>query len=330
VNDTYELPSAEALCLLAEKTAAVLGSESSTYRPCRSDGAAGSLLDFVSAVPLPLIVVPDLHARVYFLEHLLSFTPPQGFFPDNTLTVLQALEKGCVRIVCVGDGLHSEHRGAQRWSLAWRDFSENVIDGTPMRQEMAEGLTLMTRIMDCKCRFPTLFHYLRGNHENIRNEEKNGFFPFYKYAAEGMMAARFMEKVYGKQVVSAYARFEGLLPLAAAFPECMITHAEPAGSYTRDMLINAYLFPASVTGLVWTANGEAADGSVQRTLENVLGKEKADKAVYFGGHRPVTGTYGLRQKGKFIQLHNPEEEHVALVEPGKCFNPDTDIVSVGI
>ena len=55
---------------------------------------------------------------------------------------------------------------------------------------------------------------------------------------------------------------------------------------------------------------------------------KYPKGVYFGGHRPVDGSYSLRQKGKFIQIHNPRQYNVAIVNPYKPFNADNDIVSV--
>ena len=52
------------------------------------------------------------------------------------------------------------------------------------------------------------------------------------------------------------------------------------------------------------------------------------KGVYFGGHRPVNNMYNLRQNGKFIQIHNPKQYNVAIVNPYKTFNVDNDIVSV--
>ena len=65
---------------------------------------------------LPLIIVPDIHGRTYFLKNILDFVPPDGFlFPELTgKTVFEALEKKSVRIVSVGDALHSELRGRNR------------------------------------------------------------------------------------------------------------------------------------------------------------------------------------------------------------------------
>ena len=65
---------------------------------------------------------------------------------------------------------------------------------------------------------------------------------------------------------------------------------------------------------------------VEKMLEKFL-QEK--NCFYFGGHRPVIGVkYNLRANGKFIQIHNPDEMNVAIIQPNKIFNPNEDIKSI--
>jgi hypothetical protein len=80
--------------------------------------------------------------------------------------------------------------------------------------------------------------------------------------------------------------------------------------------------------LIWTANGEAEPGSVERSLAALLGPWKARRALWFAGHRPVDGRYALRAGGKFVQFHDPAAFRVALLMPGRAADPERDIVDV--
>ncbi len=69
------LPEHDGLLVLTDEAITVLEHESSSYRPPQKtdDGEkGGGLLDFTALSPLPLIVVPDLHARCDFFLHLLE------------------------------------------------------------------------------------------------------------------------------------------------------------------------------------------------------------------------------------------------------------------
>jgi hypothetical protein len=324
------LPDYDEFFKTADRTASVLEAEDEVYRPLAGNGKPGSVLDFTKLPALPLVVVPDLHARVYFLRNILDFVPPAGFL-DKVLegkTLLDALEMGAVRIVCVGDALHAEQRARDRWLEAWKYFNEGIYDGKAMREEMEEGLTLLELLMVCKCRFSATFHFLKGNHENIMDKRGGGDFPFCKFADEGEMVLKFMHNVYGDDVLHIISCCENLLPLVAVLPGCVISHAEPRRGFTREELVNARNSAEVVAGLTWTENDGAKQGSVKAVLEGLLGKGAGARAVYLAGHRPVPGKYALRQNGLFIQFHNTEMQNVALVSPGAVFNPDNDIVSV--
>ncbi len=328
--EAQHLPSHDELFKIADRTASVLDAGDESYCPPSRNGKPGSLLDFTKLPELPLVVVPDIHARVYFLLNVLDFVPPAGFL-DKSLggkSVLEALELGAVRIVCVGDALHAEQRARERWLEALQDFENGIFDGKPMREEMEEGLTLLELIMACKCRFPAAFHFLKGNHENITNRYGGGDFPFRKFADEGEMVLRFMRRVYGDDVLHVVSYCEDILPLIAAFPGCVVSHAEPRRAFSRDELINARQSADVVAGLTWTENEGAEQGSVKAIIGELLGAGASGHAVYLAGHRPVPGKYALRQDGLFIQFHNTEMQNVALVSPGKKFDPESDIMPV--
>ena len=93
-------------------------------------------------------------------------------------------------------------------------------------------------------------------------------------------------------------------------------------------MINGRFSENVVKSLTWTQNDCAEDGGVEKMLLEFTRKKSSDNLFYFAGHRPVSGKYCLTQNGKFIQIHNPEEQNIALVYTDRVFNPDNDIVSV--
>lgn len=330
LSHAASLPEHSYLMELADSTCSVLETESSAYRPQADDGTPGGLLDFTmqDLQHLPVIVVPDLHARTYFLRNILQFPLPSAHAEEPRMTVFQALEQKKVILICVGDLLHSEVRGMNRWIEAWNDFANGNICGQAMTQEMAEGLSLLCMTMELKRAFPEQFHILKGNHENILNRTRNGDFSFRKFADEGEMTRLFMEETYGDEVLYVISLFEMMLPLAAAFPECVVSHGEPLRAFSRDEIINGQENGRIIKGLTWTENNKAEDGSVVKMLQELTRRTDFLNARYLAGHRPVKGNYALRQNGLFIQIHNPERQNIALVRPGTVFNPETDIVCV--
>lgn len=321
------LPSHDYLFNLADRVSSVLENEKTSYRPEAEDGTAGGLLDFTETdvSDLPVLIVPDLHARAFFLSHILNLRLPEDRFPENP-TVLEALAQKAIRVICVGDLLHSELRGRDRWLSALEDFKNGNFTGDAMKSEMQEGLTLLSAVMELKCAFPEVFHVLKGNHENIMNERGEGNFPFRKFADEGEMVFRFMQDFYGDDVLMVVSSFEKSLPLLAAFPNCVISHAEPQTYYSKSRIINGLHDESLIQGLTWTPNDEADEDSCKHMADELTGNPDA---VYFGGHRPISGTCTFRQGGKYIQIHNPVREFVTLIMTGRIFDPDTDIINAG-
>ena len=322
-----ELPSHDYIAYIADKVVTVLENENTDYRESFPAGKPGGLLDFTK-FSLPLVIIPDIHARSDFLQNILSFVPPKGFLDDCKLNLYEALETGKVRMVCVGDILHSELRGIKRWERANLEFSEGIFDGKAMRQEMKEGLASLCMIMECKTAFPEVFHCLKGNHENIMNKSGGGDFPFRKFADEGQMVKTFMQTVYGDDILMLISYFERNLPLAAVFDSCVVSHAEPRRALSRKELVCGMGNADVVSSLTWTENNSALPGSVAAMLSSLTGKTRMNSLRYFGGHRPVKGNYALRQNNLYVQIHNPALQNITLVYENKIFNPETDIVSV--
>lgn len=318
------LPFYDSLFSLCNGTITVLENESSSYRPMNSKGVAGGLLDFAAKEfeRLPLVIVPDLHARGYFLMHVLDYSCPAL----GGLSVLELLEAGKIRVVCVGDIFHSEGRCRDRWKRAWKKYYMDEFECDEMVDEMVENLSLLKMVFTLKTLFPENFHVLKGNHENINNDSENGNFGFRKFADEGNMVYDFMASHYDEALIHLVSCFEKALPLCAVFPECVITHAEPLYTYDRREIIEKM---SEVTeGLTWTANDNAEEGSVVSTMRNLYGAAYSDDILWFAGHRPVPNKYLLRQGGRFVQIHNPNEENVVIIMPDEKIDLEKNIYAV--
>jgi len=316
-DDFFELLNEASECLEKEICA---------YRPANAEAAVGGLIDFHKD-DLPLIVIPDLHARPYFLMNILEYQ----IFED--MNVFEALEAGRVRLLSVGDILHTERNTRERWAAAGAEFAAGIFTGPALSAEMQEGLCLLAGLLKLKLLFPSYVHILKGNHENILNATGNGDFAFRKFADEGEMGMVFVQDYYGDDILYLINCVEKSLPLAYFGKKVLVSHAEPLRCYSMEELINARITEGVVEGLTWTDNGVAAEGSAIGTIKGlckaagVKGKAVEDY-VYLGGHRPVTGSYKLLQNGTYIQIHNPGKQNIAFVESYKKFNPDTDLIEV--
>lgn len=352
--ESERLASYDSLFSLLDSAVSVLESESPSYRPLSKLRKPGGLLDFSSGKnhkKLPVVVVPDLHGREKFVVDILKFRFPQNSasFAEKIslkkdlekseslencagLSVLECLEKGLVYVCCVGDIFHSESRGRERWIKAYDEYSRGNLVNDFIKEEMKENVSLLEMLLVLKTTFASHFHILKGNHENILNEmsiKPYGDVPFKKFCDEGNMSADFLQNYYDDLILHEISCFEKSLPVCAVFENCIVSHAEPACAYTRNEIINYHDAESSVVfGLTWTANDKVAEGSIEKTMKNLVGARKARNYVWLGGHRPVEGKYAFRQDGKYIQIHNPDEENVAVVPPENKFNPAKDIVSV--
>lgn len=314
------LPEPHEYAKLIEKVNTVLLYEDAGIRPYGKDGLPGGIIFLRQDIPT--ILVPDLHARVdFFLEILLSRD-------QHGVSNLQKLASECIQVVCVGDGFHAEGRAARRWSLAFEEYSNRFRKHECMDEEIRESLGVMEMVKEVKTAFPSTFHFLKGNHENITNEYGSGNYSFRKYSHEGAMVISFMEKYYGEDFIRSYSQFEKNLPLLAVGKNFLVSHAEPVTFFDFEELIEYRDRPEVVYGLTWTANDEAEEGSVSRMLEYYLKIENLEDSYYFGGHRPVEGMYNLRADDKYVQFHNPNRFLIAMIRNDRPIHLDEDIFEI--
>lgn len=191
---------------------------------------------------------------------------------------------------------------------------------------MSESLGLMSLIIELKIEFPKLFHFLKGNHENILNEEGDGNYPFGKFTSEGYIVKSWVEEFYGEDFLYKYSSFEKSLPLFAIGSNFLISHAEPISFYNRSELINCYNNSSKVIyGLTWTRDNQSENGSVEKMLNSYIKEEKRTKSFYFGGHCTISEMYRLRAQGKYVQLHNPDRCIIAHIKNDSDIDLDRDI-----
>lgn len=338
-SSSNELPSHSFLFEQLDLAVNLLEKEVTDYRPKSRYNNLGGLLDFSqNNKKLPCIIVPDLHGRRDFLKNILEYVPPVSFWgndfnnsnnQDNIQkNIAFGLQNGLLNVVCVGDAMHSELRGKQRWLDSFEFFINDIYDSEPMIQEMIENLWTLMIICLLKINFPKNFHFLKGNHENIMNASFCGDFSFCKFAQEGEMVKAFIQKKYGDDILMMINYFEKALPLACVLHNSIISHAEPITYFSKNNIINGLSSASVIQGLTWTANNTAEEGSVIKMLNDFLVDSTFKEKKYFAGHRPVFEKYKLRQEGSFVQLHNPEEQNICLIYANKEINLDTDIVSV--
>lgn len=321
-RNSRELPQEELLTGLLNRVLTVYENEDSSYRPLARNGEAGGLLDFTGK-SLPVVIVPDLHARPDFLLHLLSCK-------IKGKEVLDALNEGSIIVICVGDGVHTERleQDYRRWLESFAFWQQGKIDCPSMREEMRLCLATVMAVMELKIAFPAHFHFLKGNHENMMNIEGMGDHAFRKFAMEGEMVKDFMQEVYGDAVLHLMRCYETSMPIVAAFDRFCVSHAEPAYVFSRDEIINYHdeqLRDEVVLAFTWTPNDGAEEGSVASMFAGLTGGQP-EEALWFGGHRPVEGKYALRQEGHYVQIHNPDEMNVAYISADRPFNLEKDII----
>jgi hypothetical protein len=324
-----ELPELEAL---VDATLSVLDAESAALRPKDSSGRPGGLLVLPAQ---PVVLVPDLHARPFLLADVFGWRPPiAGPASDRPAggrrSLASLLASGSASLVCLGDLFHSEAGGARdRWMRAYNEYASGWETHAAMDEEMALALTAARIVFEAKLAFPESFHYLKGNHDNIADEEGRGDHSFYKFAAEGEMVASWFFAAYSESLLERYREVELDLPILALGPRFVASHAEPAFALTKTDIVEYRSRPEVVEALIWTPNDGAEEGSVTLSMDALLGPERALGALWFAGHRPVIGRrYALRAGGRFVQFHDPGARRVACLEPDRDPDPDRDILDI--
>lgn len=310
-----------------QKTCGLLESEPSSVRPHDSMGRTGGLLyldpDKVT------VLLPDIHARMDMVRECLNLVLPT--LEGESAPLSRGLEEGWAQLVCVGDYVHGESRVYDRWLMAQQEFLNDFRHHKAMDQEMTESLGTVELLMHLKLAFPNQIHLLKGNHENITNEEGHGNHPFRKFAQEGPMVFDWMQRFYPENILSSFDRLEKNYPLVAVGDTFLVSHAEPLRFFDPSEVIEYRSRPDVVMGLTWTENNRAQDGAVEEMLSVYLGLEPNselwNQAYHFAGHRVVTGLYQTRAMGRFVQFHNPNLRIAAILHPQRSTLLDRDILS---
>ncbi|MBI9097375.1 MAG: metallophosphoesterase [Spirochaetaceae bacterium] len=303
---------------LLEYTNSVLENENQSRRPADSNGLPGGIVCLKPDITT--IIVPDLHGRIKFLLNLLAFTDQSG------TSILQKLAFNQIQIVCVGDGFHSEYKTEERWKASYLEFVDGYRKSRNMDREMSNNFRLMEIVQLVKISFPENFHFLKGNHENIKNEKEKGNHIFRKFAFESMMVYEYVKKFYDKQFLDLYYQFEKNMPLLAIGKNFLVSHAEPKSFFNRSSVIEYRKNPHVVEGLTWTSDGAAENGSVEKMLKYYLSEKNISQShFYFGGHRSIRKLYNLRARGKYVQFHNPAKFAIVLIEKGLEIDLERDI-----
>jgi hypothetical protein len=313
-------PPRDEMARFIDAAAETLASESAELRPRDSSGRPGGL---VLLPDLPTVLLPDIHARPDFIYAALRWEPPWMGAPLANL-----LEEGKANLVCLGDILHSEGpAGMRRWTAAYEEYRSGWASHPLMDEEMGLALAAARAVIAAKATFPTRFHWIKGNHDNVADEDGRGDHSFYKFAAEGAMTASWFAAAYGDDLVDGYRSVETALPVLALGRLFAASHAEPAFALSREDVIEYRSRPDVVEALIWTANGDAEEGSVAESLDRLLGPA-GSSALWFGGHRPVSGRYSLRSGGRYVQFHEVGAQRAVFIPPGRAPDPERDIVDI--
>ncbi|GAG24359.1 unnamed protein product, partial [marine sediment metagenome] len=213
---------------LLKRVNKTLSKENPDQRPRDASGQPGGVIYLLPDTTT--IIIPDIHARMELVLNVLLYKDRHG------RSNLDKLSTGQLQVVCVGDGVHAEGRAAERWALALEEFKADFATHEHMDEEMRESFGVMEMVMETKSSFPTTFHFLKGNHENIRNETGSGNYAYGKYAYEGAMVYHYVQKFYSKAFIEQYVVFEKNLPLLAIGNNFLISHAEPYTFFDRQQV----------------------------------------------------------------------------------------------
>ncbi len=323
IRNMETLPSESMVFGLIEMTINTLNCEDKKYRPHGKDKKSGGLLDFVGCNK-DVVVVPDLHSRPDFLINLID----SSFGEKN---VLSSLNDGSLLVVCLGDGVHTETEGycRERWIKSHAHWLDGNSVSDEMTQEMLETFQTMMVVMTLKNCFPENFHFLKGNHENVLNQNGGGDHGFRKIVMEGQMVRDFLEEKYSQATSYLISEFEHSLPIAAIFDNFGLSHAEPKVSFKKKEVVDFHNHGEIIEALTWTENGGAVENSVIDFFHELNKKGDAESCFWIGGHRPVVdGNYLLRQDGHYIQIHNPNKMNVAWIHGDGSFDLEKDIIGV--
>jgi hypothetical protein len=300
----------EQLKSILDKAIITLQQESLKYRPRSKNGYPGGLV--LLDPTLLTCIIPDLHGRQGFLLNILNFKYKHQ-------RILDYLHQGKIQIVCVGDGMHGESRVALRWRKAHQEYKDGFINCPNMAMEMNENFGTMFKIMQLKVKYPQFFHFLKGNHENILDENEHGNHPFAKFAAEGPMTKQYVKQFFGEIFLNQWDQFEKSLPLIAIGSNYVISHARPKMMFNIDQVIDYKMNPDLIEGLTWTRD-QLLSKDISKLMLNVLLDSTNLNKFWFVGHTAIKEQYKHWMDEALVQIHNPDMQSIVILENGVCLD----------
>lgn len=265
---------------------------------------------------VPTMVIPDIHAQRDYLMRALEHE-------TEGVKVLDLLKQGKMNLLCLGDGMHSESRGYQRWLQAERDHLRGNNDSTAMRQEVVESFGTMKMVMDLKEALGDHFVYLRGNHDDIAG----GFRKFCNQVGESELMARWVKDHYGADLFTKWAQFEQSMPLVAKGTGFVASHAAPGATLSREEIESRS--ERAVNVLTWTDNTQWNESGAKREIfqSNLETVEAGAFDRWLVGHRKVQNANFRGQFDNTLVQINPTEAEgfvVAIVREDGKFHPQED------
>ena len=266
---------------------------------------------------VPSLVLSDIHARRDFIMKALEHEV-------DGVKVFDLLKQGKINLVCVGDGMHGEGRAAARWQRAEQD----MMAGKPslaMHQEMIEGFGTMKMVMELKNEFPDNFHFLRGNHDEI----KGNFAKYARNLGEAAMVQSWVKDNLGSDFLDQYAQFEETMPLVVRGQGFVASHAAPGGKLNHEAVQQRDA--KAFAQLAWTENRNwnDQDSDVRARFQANLKEVGGEGGHWLVGHRPVDdGHYRSQFDGQLVQINAPNDFVAALVPADGNFDPDRDVISL--
>ncbi|MCK5087497.1 MAG: metallophosphoesterase [Melioribacteraceae bacterium] len=285
-----------------------LNNEDIDIRPRDNNNKPGGLIYLKTFKKV--VILPDLHARRHFLKSALYWKI------NNVVPLIKLLEEKQIALLCLGDGVHSEAQNYNRWMSIFDEFLNEYKKCPNMNAEIADSFNLMLAVMCLKIRYKNNFHFLKGNHENIRNETENGNYAFTKFCNEGAIVLDYFNKFYDNKLLLLYYEFEKNIPLFAVGRNFLASHSEPKFNFDKKRIINFHKDSELIEGLTWTENNESEKGTVDKLISYFL-PDNYINSYYFGGHRYINGLYNKVNNTKYIQIHNPQKKIAVLIEQDK-------------
>jgi hypothetical protein len=266
---------------------------------------------------LPTILIPDLHGRRDYLDAVLATRDGA-----TGKTYLELLRRGQVQVVCLGDLMHTEVRGE-----LWRRGMPDVA----MRLEMAESLGTVRRVAELKAAFPSTFHVLRGNHDDVGPAGAGApcDLPLQIGATR-----RFLGEKLGQGLVDELSRFFCALPVAAAGASFAASHAPPltfvaraevkaGGDRSRVAFARIRVPSFNAERAAARALGESDEAILDRVARELTGR---DASHYIHGHfwaRPMT------IRGREVFFGNPSDRTFMRIDAGQPLQPLRQLFEAG-